>query len=61
MRIFIGLVLFIAVFLDLTFVIISDDKRVYTRLNKKELYRLSMVKDILNAIVIISLALLAFV
>lgn len=61
MRIFIGLVLFIAVFLDLTFVIISDDKRVYTRLNKKELYRLSIVKDILNAIIIISLALLAFV
>ena len=61
MRIFIGLVLFIAVFLDLTFVIISDDKRVYTRLNKKELYRLSIVKDILNAIIISSLALLAFV
>ena len=61
MRIFIGLVLFIAIFLDLTFVIISDDKRVYTRLNKKELYRLSIVKDILNAIIIISLALLAFV
>lgn len=61
MRIFIGLVLFIAVFLDLTFVIISDDKRVYTRLSKKELYRLSIVKDILNAIIIISLALLAFV
>ena len=61
MKIFIGLVLFIAIFLDLTFVIISDDKRVYTRLNKKELYRLAIVKDILNAIVIISLALLAFV
>ena len=61
MRIFIGLVLFIAVFLDLTFVIISDDKRVYTRLNKKELYRLSIVKDILNAIIIGSLTLLAFV
>lgn len=61
MRIFIGLVLFIAVFLDLTFVIVSDDKRVYTRLNKKELYRLSIVKDILNAIIISSLALLAFV
>ena len=61
MRIFIGLILFIAIFLDLTFVIISDDKRVYTRLNKKELYRLSIVKDILNAIVIISLALLAFI
>ena len=61
MRMFLGIVFFIAVFLDLTFVIISDDKRVYTRLNKKELYRLSMVKDILNAIIIISLALLAFV
>ena len=61
MRMFLGIVFFIAVFLDLTFVIISDDKRVYTRLNKKELYRLSIVKDILNAIIIISLALLAFV
>lgn len=61
MRIFIGLILFIAIFLDLTFVIISDDKRVYARLSKKELYRLSIVKDILNAIIIISLALLAFV
>ena len=61
MRIFIGLVLFIAIFLDLTFVIVSDDRRVYTRLNKKELYRLSIVKDILNAIIIITLALLAFV
>ena len=61
MRIFIGLVLFIAIFADLTFVLISDDKRVYTRLNKKELYRLSIVKDILNAIIIISLALLAFI
>ena len=61
MRIFIGLVLFIAVFLDLTFVIVSDDKRVYTRLNKKELYRLSITKDILNAIIIGSLTLLAFV
>jgi hypothetical protein len=60
MKIFIGLVLFIAVFLDLTFVIISDDKRVYARLNKKELYRLSIIKDILNTIIIISLALLPF-
>ena len=61
MRIFIGLVLFIAIFADLTFVLISDDKRVYTRLDKKQLYRLSIIKDILNAIIIISLALLAFV
>ena len=61
MRMFLGIVFFIALFADLTFVLISDDKRVYTRLNKKELYRLSIVKDILNAIIIISLALLAFV
>ena len=62
MRIFMGLVLFTTIFADLTFVIISDDKRVYTRLSKKELYRrLSIVKDILNAIIILSLALLAFV
>ena len=61
MRIFIGLILFIAVFADLTFVLISDDKRVYTRLDKKQLYRMSIIKDILNAIVILALALLAFV
>ena len=61
MRIFIGLILFIAVFADLTFVLISDDKRVYTRLDKKQLYRLSIIKDILNGIVIIALTLLAFV
>ena len=61
MRMFLGIVFFIALFADLTFVLISDDKRVYTRLNKKELYRLSIVKDILNAIIISSLALLAFV
>lgn len=61
MRIFIGLILFIAVFADLTFVLISDDKRVYTRLDKKQLYRMSIIKDILNGIVIITLALLAFV
>lgn len=61
MRIFIGLVLFIAVFADLTFVLISDDKRVYARLDKKQLYRLAIIKDILNTIIIISLVSLAFV
>ena len=60
MRMFLGIV-FIAVFADLTFVLISDDKRVYTRLDKKQLYRLAIIKDILNAIVVISLSLFAFV
>ena len=43
MRMFLGIVFFIAVFADLTFVLISDDKRVYTRLDKKQLYRLSII------------------
>ena len=61
MRMFLGVVFFIAVFADLTFVIISDDKRVYTRLDKKQLHRLAIIKDILNAIVVISLSIFAFV
>jgi hypothetical protein len=61
MRIFIGLVLFIAIFADLTFVLISDDKKVYTQLDKKQLYRLAIIKDILNTIIIVSLVSLAFV
>ncbi len=61
MRMFLGIVFFISVFADLTLVLISDDKRVYTQLDKKQLYRLAIIKDILNAIVIISLSLFAFV
>ena len=61
MRMFLGVVFFIAVFADLTFVLISDDKRVYTRLDKKQLHRLAIIKDIHNAMVVISHALLAFV
>lgn len=61
MRMFLGIVFFIAVLADLTFVLISDDKRVYTRLDKKQLHRLAIIKDILNAIVVISLSLFAFV
>ena len=58
---FLGMVFFISVFADLTLVLISDDKRVYTRLDKKQLYRLAIIKDILNARVVISLSLFAFV
>ena len=61
MRMFLGIVFFIAVFADLTFVLISDDKRVYTRLDKTQLHRLAIIKDIINAIVFISLSLFAFV
>lgn len=46
---------------NLVLVVITDDKRVYKSLTKKELYRLSVFKDILSAIVIILLVLLAFV
>lgn len=61
MRMFLGIVFFIAVFADLTLILASDDKRVYTQLDKKQLYRLAIMKDILNAIVVISLSLFAFV
>ena len=61
MKMFLGIVFFISVFADLTLMLISDDKRVYTQLDKKQLYRLTIMKDILNAIVVISLSLFAFV
>ena len=61
MKMFLGIVFFISVFADLTLILISDDKRVYTQLDKKQLYRLTIMKDILNAIVVISLSLFAFV
>lgn len=58
MRMFLEIVFFIALFVDVTFILISDDKRVYTRLDKKQLHRLAIIKDILNAIV---LSLFAFI
>lgn len=47
--------------LNMLIVVISDSERVYKELNKKQIHRLSILKDIGSAIVIISLALLAFV
>ena len=47
--------------LNILIVVISDSERVYKELNKKQIHRLSILKDIGSAIVIISLALLAFV
>ena len=46
---------------NLTLVVIADDKRVYKNLTKKELYRLSILKDVLSGIVILLLVLLAFI
>ena len=40
---------------------ISDSERVYKELNKKQLHRLSILKDILSTMIIISLVSLAFI
>ena len=40
---------------------ITDDKRVRNSLNKKELYNMSVVKDIVSAVIILILLLLPFV
>ena len=47
--------------LNLLVVIISDSERIYKELNKKQLHRLSILKDILSAMIIISLVSLAFI
>ena len=46
---------------NLGLIAITDDKRVYKNLSKKELYRLSTLKDILSGIVILLLVTLAFI
>ena len=40
---------------------ITDDKRVRSSLNKKELYNMSVIKDIVSAVIILILLLLPFV
>ena len=47
--------------LNILVVIISDSERIYKELNKKQLHRLSILKDILSAIIIVSLVSLAFI
>ena len=47
--------------LNILVVIISDSERIYKELNKKQLYRLSILKDIINSIIIVSLVSLAFI
>ena len=40
---------------------ISDDRRVYESLNKKQLYTLSWIKDVVSSVIILLLVTLAFV
>ena len=40
---------------------ISDDRRVYESLNKKQLYTLSWIKDVVSSVIILLLVILAFV
>lgn len=40
---------------------ITDDKRVYESLNKKQLYKLSMIKDVVSSIIILLLVILPFI
>lgn len=40
---------------------ISDDRRVYEKLNKKQLYTLSWIKDVVSSVIIVLLVTLAFV
>lgn len=39
---------------------ISDDKRVYESLTKKQIYTLSVIKDIISAFIIVLLVILSF-
>lgn len=40
---------------------ITDDRRVYESLNKKQLYTLSWIKDVVSSVIILLLVTLAFV
>ena len=40
---------------------VTDDKRVYESLSKKQLYKLSIIKDIIISIIILLLVILAFI
>ena len=40
---------------------ITDDRRVYESLNKKQLYTLSWIKDVISTVIILLLVILAFV
>lgn len=40
---------------------ITDDRRVYESLNKKQLYTLSWIKDVVSSVIILLLVILAFV
>ena len=40
---------------------ITDDRRVYESLNKKQLYTLSLIKDVISSIIILLLIILPFI
>lgn len=40
---------------------ITDDRRVYESLNKKQLYTLSWIKDVISTVIVLLLVILAFV
>ena len=61
MRTVVLIVVVFLAFFSLAFTSISDDKKVYKALSKKELYRLSIIKDVINAIIIILLLLFVFI
>lgn len=39
----------------------TDDKRVYESLSKKQLYKLSIIKDVISSIIILLLIILPFI
>lgn len=61
MRAIMCTIIVVLIIIHIAFTSIADDKRVYTRLTKKELYKLSIIKDLMSAIIIILLVLLAFI
>lgn len=40
---------------------VTDDKRVYESLSKKQLYKLSIIKDVISSIIILLLVILPFI
>ena len=40
---------------------VTDDKRVYESLSKKQLYKLSIIKDVISSIIILLLIILPFI
>jgi ABC-type Fe3+ transport system permease subunit len=56
---FIIVVVLSAIYIVVTSV--TDDKRVYESLSKKQLYKLSIIKDVISSIIILLLIILPFI